>query len=123
MSKFGDVKDSGKREEYASGMVRDTTDNKPQFSLLLREGVPFEEQPITRWAHHMAKGAKKYKRRNWELARTEEELERFRDSAMRHIFQWACGDTSEDHCVATWFNMNAYETTKWVMKNEAKEKP
>jgi hypothetical protein len=50
------VKDSGAREEFDSGMVRDTEDGKPDFTLI-RKGPMFR-----RWAEHMTKGAKKYAR-------------------------------------------------------------
>ncbi len=120
--KFESVKDSGKRESYSTGMVRDTQDGKPAFSLLLREGVPFEEQMLTRWAQHMANGAKKYGDRNWEKAATTEEMERFKASAIRHLVQWACGDESEDHAAAVFFNINAYETTKYVI-NKSNDAP
>ena len=113
-----ETKDSGKREDYASGMRRDTQEGKPDFSLLLTE-TPYEEQLITRWAALMTRGAEKYGRRNWQLANSEEELERFKASAFRHFIQWfTTADEVEDHAAAVLFNINAAEYVKWRLKND-----
>lgn len=112
------TKDSGKREEYASGMRRDVQEGKPRFDLLLTDGLPFEEQFITRFASLLERGATKYGERNWQLATSEEELSRFRASGLRHMMQWACGEVDEDHASAVAFNLMAYEYTKWKMNNE-----
>jgi len=97
------VKDSGKREEYESGMVRDVADDKVDYTLVL-------DGPMhTRWAEHLTKGAKKYSKRNWMLADGEAEYERFRESAFRHMLQWINGDTDEDHAAAVIFNINGAE--------------
>lgn len=99
------TKDSGKREEFATGMVRDTQDDKPRYDLLDR---PF----LKRWAELMARGAKKYGENNWKKAATEAELTRFRSSATRHLFQWLEGDTTEDHGAAVAFNIAGAEMVK-----------
>ena len=97
------VKDSGQRQEYASGMVRDVQDDKPMVRLI-RSGPMF-----MRWAVHLTKGAVKYGRDNWTLANSDEELERFKDSAARHFEQWLNGEVDEDHAAAVFFNINAAE--------------
>ena len=112
------TKDSGKRAEYDSGMVRDTSQDKARFDLLLPAGVPYEEQLLTRFANLMTRGAVKYNARNWEKANGEAELARFKESAMRHLMQWMCGETDEDHATAVMFNLMAYETTLYKLKNE-----
>lgn len=99
------VKDSGARQEYASGMVRDTTEGKPDYTLL-----PLDF--LERWATHMTKGAEKYGRENWTLASSEEELTRFKGSAFRHLIQWLRGDLDEDHAAAVAFNIAAAERVK-----------
>ncbi len=109
------IKDSGKREEYSSGMVRDTQAGKPMFNLINRVGVPMDQQMLTRWAALMTAGAEKYGLRNWELACTQEEIDRFKESAFRHMMQWLAGETDEDHAAAVLFNIQACETTKYVM--------
>lgn len=111
------TKDSGKRQDYDSGMRRDIQDGKPDFSLILTD-QPYHDQLLTRWAELMERGAVKYGRRNWQLANSEEELARFKASAYRHFVQWITGETDEDHCVATWFNMQAAEYVKWKIKQK-----
>lgn len=105
------TKDSGKRAEFESGMVRDTDDGKPRFDLLVPDDVPFEAQFLTRCAALMARGAEKYRARNWEQATSREEWERMRSSAFRHFMQWMAGETDEDHAAAVVFNLLAAETT------------
>lgn len=100
------VKDSGERVDYPSGMRRDTQDGKTDFTLAI-DGPMFE-----RYAEHLTKGAAKYGKRNWQLAESEEELERFRSSALRHMIQWLNGHVDEDHAAAVWFNINAAEMVK-----------
>ena len=51
-------------------------------------------------------------KRNWMKAREQEELDRFKESALRHFLQWYDGDTDEDHAAATIFNMNGAEYVK-----------
>lgn len=100
------VKDSGARQQFESGMVRDTTDGKTDYSLVL-DGPMFR-----RWAEHLNKGAQKYTKRNWMQAAGDAELARFRESALRHFLQWYWGDTDEDHGSAVFFNINGAEYVK-----------
>ena len=100
------IKDSGERKQFESGMVRDTAEGKIDFSLAL-DGPMFR-----RYAIHLTKGAIKYAKRNWMKARGQEELDRFRESALRHFLQWYEGDTDEDHAAAIWFNVNGAEYVK-----------
>ena len=97
------IKDSGQRQEFSGGMVRDVTDGKVDYSLIY-DGPMFD-----RWAEHLTKGAKKYARQNWLLAQGEEELLRYKISAARHFRQWMRGDFDEDHAAAVFFNINGYE--------------
>lgn len=100
------IKDSGKRAEFSSGMVRDVTDDKIDYSLAL-DGPMFN-----RLAVHLTKGAKKYAKRNWMKASGQEELDRFKESALRHFLQWFKGDLDEDHAAAIMFNVNGAEYVK-----------
>lgn len=100
------IKDSGERQQFDSGMVRDTTEGKTDFTLAL-DGPMFE-----RYAIHLTKGAQKYAKRNWMQANGVAELERFKESALRHFLQWLRGDTDEDHAAAVWFNVNGAEYVK-----------
>jgi len=97
------IKDSGERQEFASGMVRDTQEGKLLWRLI-RSGPMFR-----RWAQHLTTGAKKYDRDNWMLANGEEELERFKDSAANHFEQWLNDERDEDHAAAVFFNINGAE--------------
>lgn len=97
--------DSGERAEYPSGMRRDTEAGKPRYDLIDREF-------LKRWALLMSRGAEKYSAENWRLANSEEELSRFRSSALRHMFQWLDGEGDEDHAVAVAFNIAAAEYLK-----------
>jgi hypothetical protein len=107
------TKDSGVRAEYSTGMQRDTNSGKARFDLIVPEGIPYNEQLLTRFAELMARGAVKYNARNWEKAQTVEEMNRFKDSAFRHFMQWYCGEEDEDHAVAILFNIMGFETTKY----------
>lgn len=116
-----ETKDSGKREEYASGMRRDTQEGKPDFYLLLTPEIPYEEQFLTRWAALMTRGAEKYGRRNWQLANSEEELERFKSSAFRHFIQAMSGNTDEDHWAAVAFNINCIVYLEYKLSHKYNE--
>jgi hypothetical protein len=104
-----ETKDSGEREHFQSGMVRDTQSGKPRYDLIDRAF-------LKRWADLMARGAAKYGEENWRQAAGEEELKRFKASALRHMFQWLDGDTTEDHAVAIAFNVSGAEMVKEKMK-------
>lgn len=114
------VKDSGVRQSYDSGMVRDTQDGKARFDLLLPDGVPYDEQFITRAAMLMTRGAGKYGLRNWEKASSDVEVARFKGSALRHFMQWYAGESDEDHSAAVVFNLIAAETTAWKIAQRRK---
>lgn len=103
-----ETKDSGKRKEWRSGFKRDVTDGKPDYTLL-----PYEI--LKRWAELMTRGASKYGKHNWKLAKTQEEMERFKQSAFRHFMQWISGQEDEDHATAVMFNISAYE---WHTKHK-----
>lgn len=117
------TKDSGQRETYSTGMVRDVQDGKARHDLLWPVGVPYEEQFLTRVAQLLARGAEKYGERNWEKARTQEEIERFRASGARHFAQWLAGELDEDHAAAVVFNLLAFETTAHRMRHRGEPGP
>lgn len=103
-----EIKDSGARQEFAGGMVRDTTEGKIDY-LNVRFGPM-----LRRWASHLTKGRVKYPDPqpgvpNWTLAEGHEEYLRARASAARHFEQWLAGDQDEDHAAAVYFNINLAE--------------
>jgi hypothetical protein len=112
------TKDSGQRAEYASGMVRDTQEGKARFDLIMADGVPYDAQFLTRIAALMTRGIGKYGERNWEKADSLEELQRFRGSALRHLMQWYCGDSDEDHASAAVVNILFHEMTEFKMRRQ-----
>ncbi|SRR5260221_13269654 len=102
------VKDSGKRETFASGMTRDTTESKVNYLAVL------DGPMLDRWAEHLTKGKVKYPdvrpgTANWTLANGPAEYHRFRESAFRHLCKWLKGDRDEDHAAAVFFNINGAE--------------
>lgn len=99
------TKDSGARAAYSTGMVRDTNEDKPRFDLCW---LPL----LRRWAELMGRGAVKYGANNWQKAATQEELDRFKESAFRHLVQYLEGDRTEDHAAAVIFNLAGAEYTQ-----------
>lgn len=91
------TKDSGRREEFASGMVRDTREGKGRYDLI----TPFG---LRRLAQLYERGAEKYDARNWEKGA---DFSRFLDSAQRHLEQYKMGLADEDHLAAVAWNVFA----------------
>jgi hypothetical protein len=94
--------DSGERQQFATGAVRDRQAGKGRFDLLPALAVP-------RLARHFEKGAAKYGDRNWERGIP---LSRFLDSALRHLFAYLAGRDDEDHLVAAAWNLLAAMETE-----------
>lgn len=111
-----ETKDSGQHAEYASGMRRDTQEGKPRFALMVTKLQPYEDQMLTRYAKLLARGAEKYDDRNWEEGNSDEELERAKDSLLRHTMQLIAGERDEDHAAAVWFNTQAIEYFRWRLR-------
>jgi len=103
------TKDSGEREEFEGGMIRDIQQGKPRFDLLIPLDLPYEKTTLYRWAMLMARGAEKYGDRNWEKAKDAVARARAKGSAFRHFMQWFCGQTDEDHAAAVFFNITEVE--------------
>jgi hypothetical protein len=101
-----ETKDSGERQQFASGMQRDVTEGKTKWHLI------FSGPMLERWAKLMTRGAIKYDDNNWMKADSGEEHERFKESAFRHFMQWYEGAEDEDHAAAIYFNVNGAEYTK-----------
>lgn len=98
-----ETKDSGKRQEFASGMVRDVQEGKVRYDLV------YSGPMLARWAALLTRGADKYSADNWMMADGPAELARFRASAARHFAQWMNGERDEDHAAAVMFNLNGAE--------------
>lgn len=88
------TKDSGKRQNFSTGMVRDTQDGKPRYDLIPAEG-------LRRLADLYARGAEKYDENNWQKGQP---YSRVYASLFRHMMAWREGDKSEDHLAAVAWN-------------------
>ena len=89
------IHDSGRREEFPSGMVRDRREGKGRYDLI----SPFA---LRRLAGVYERGAVKYDERNWEKGAP---YCRFLDSALRHIEQYLARETDEDHLAHCRWNL------------------
>lgn len=92
-----ETKDSGKRQEFSTGSLRDTTEGKGSY-------ISLSPHALKRWAKLMERGAKKYGLFNWTKGQP---FSRLYDSAIRHLMQARAGETDEDHKAAVLFNVAA----------------
>jgi hypothetical protein len=89
--------DSGERQSFDTGAVRDAAAGKPRVDLI----SPFAEARLGAWC---ALGAAKYSDRNWEKGMP---LGRILASLCRHLNAYRAGDTAEDHLAAVMWNAMA----------------
>lgn len=89
------IKDSGTRQSFSTGSVRDIQQGKGRFDLL----PLFAEEAL---AKHFEGGARKYGDNNWLKGQP---LSRFLDSARRHLNKAARGQRDEPHFVAAAWNI------------------
>jgi hypothetical protein len=104
------VKDSGTREEYETGAVRDNGEMKGAFELI-------PPQAMFRLALRYEGGAQKYGDHNWEKGI---KIGRCFQAAVRHLFMYLAGANDEDHLAAAAWNIFAimhYEAHKPEMQN------
>lgn len=106
MEAFEKVSDSGERQEFQTGSVRDTRKGKGRFDLL-------PCYALTRLAQHYENGTVKYGDRNWEKGQN---LSRYLDSAIRHLIKYLGGSREEDHLAAVAWNALAYIETEYRIK-------
>lgn len=92
-----ETKDSGKRQEFQTGAVRDTEENKARYDLI-------SPLALTRLANLMARGAVKYNEWNWSKGMP---TSRLFSSGLRHLIQYSLGNRDEDHLAAVMFNVMA----------------
>jgi hypothetical protein len=84
------MKDSGERESFSTGAVRDGDRNKIRPDLI----SPYADAREGEW---MRKGAEKYAERNWEAGMP---ISRCIASLRRHLISYMMGMTDEDHIAA-----------------------
>ena len=99
---FETVQDSGAREDFGTGAVRDKQHGK---------GLPHLIPPIAlrRLAQHFENGAEKYGRNNWQNGIP---LSSYIDSAQRHLWAIIEGKDDEDHAAAVIWNISCFIWTK-----------
>jgi len=90
--------DSGERQDFGTGAVRDTQVGKGRYDLL-------PPAAIFAVARVFEEGARKYTPRNFEQGMP---LTRFVDSALRHIFKHLEGCRDEPHMAQAAWNLLAY---------------
>jgi hypothetical protein len=100
------IKDSGQRQEFGTGSVRDTEDGKGCPELI-------PTLVMARLARWFELGKKKYGSRNWELGQP---LSRYYASARRHMDKAFDGDESEDHEAAWMWNALAFMWTRAMIR-------
>ena len=91
------TKDSGAREQFASGSKRDSREGKGRYDLI----SPYA---LARLAGVYERGARKYDARNWEKGQPQS---RFLDSATRHLQAHLMGHRDEDHLAQCAWNVFA----------------
>jgi hypothetical protein len=90
------IKDSGERQTFETGAVRDTAEGKPRIDLI----SPFALEKLGEW---LELGARKYGERNWEKGIS---LNRHHQSLCRHLAKFQQGvDDGEDHLIAVFCNV------------------
>jgi len=99
------VKDSGKRQVFETGARRDIQVGKGRYDLL-------PCYAIRRLAEHFEKGAQKYGEWNWSKGIP---INRYLDSALRHIFKFMDGQNDEDHAIAAVWNLVALVETQYMI--------
>lgn len=86
--------DSGKREIFETGAVRDTAEGKTRPDLI----SPFAMERLGEW---LRLGSLKYSERNWERGLP---ISRTVSSLYRHLLKYQQGATDEDHIAAIMCN-------------------
>ena len=106
--------DSGKRQEFKDGAVRDTAEGKGQQNLIVLE-------MIERLGVLLGEGAYKYSPHNWKAGIP---YSRCMDSLIRHVFKYNAGMDDEDHLACAAANIMFlmwYEKHKPEMDDRYKE--
>jgi hypothetical protein len=93
--KISDLKDSGTRQSFTSGAVRDAQGGKGRYDLI-------PPTPIFLLARVYEMGAAKYASRNWEKGMP---IEKFVDCAKRHLEKYQMGLRDEPHLSQALWNI------------------
>lgn len=101
------IKDSGNRQDFASGSVRDTQKGKPRPALI-------PGTSMVKLAMHYGNGADKYGPSNW---RKGQPIMRTLESVERHILAFKCGRIDEEHLIAGIWNLIDIDWTLDMIKH------
>jgi hypothetical protein len=99
------TKDSGAREGFPTGSVRDCRTGKGRFDLI-------PSWPLRCLAQLYERGAAKYSAENWKKGQP---LRRYLDSSLRHINELLAGDMTEDHAAAACWNLFSFMWTRMMI--------
>lgn len=106
------LKDSGQREEFTTGSVRDKQKGKGALDL-----VP--DWVIWVVSRVYEEGAHKYAARNWEMGQP---LSQYIKSAGNHLAKLKAGMRDEPHASQVIWNMIGYIFTAWLVKTGKRPK-
>lgn len=98
--------DSGKRQEFSTGAVRDTNSGKGRYDLIPPEAM-------RRLAGLYERGAVKYGDSNWRKGMS---VKRVMESLMRHAYDYLEGKVTEDVICAVAWNAFAVMTYEELVK-------
>ena len=101
-----EMQDSGKRQTFETGAVRDTAEGKPRPDLI----SPFAMERLAEW---LRLGSLKYSERNWERGLP---ISRSTASLHRHLMKFQQGCTDEDHIAAILCNAMFIAHTQEMVK-------
>ena len=102
----GMIQDSGKRETFETGAVRDTAEGKCRPDLI----SPFAIERLAEW---LRLGAEKYTPRNWEKGLS---VSRTIASLCRHLMKFQQGYSDEDHIAGIMCNAMFIAHTQEMIK-------
>ena len=119
-AKIEGIHDSGKRQVFSSGAMRDPSEGKIKWSRITFGPM------MRRWAQHLTNAEAKYpdpipRVPNFSLIKTREEYLRYKESAMRHFMSWFNEEQDEDHASAVFFNINGVELIKDKWEKEGQQ--
>ena len=100
------MQDSGRRDTFDTGAVRDSTDGKCRPDLI----SPFATERLAEW---LRRGAEKYAERNWELGIP---ISRSLASLHRHLMRYQQGCRDEDNLAAILCNAMFIVHTEEMIK-------
>lgn len=100
------LKDSGNRQKFETGAVRDLGEGKGRYDLL-------PAAAIFAVARVYEEGGKKYAPRNWEKGMS---LSRYIDSGLRHLFKHLEGHRDEKHMAQAVWNLLGYIHTATMIE-------